>query len=68
MLALCEHKDLLKDLAFPVLPVEGSKPPLRRKRSQPDRSDWLQAHMPIFYGPDRKKLWVREWYRCIHGD
>lgn len=68
MLALCQHKETLKDLAFPVLPVEGSKPPRRRKRSKPDRSSWLQAHMPIFNGPDQQKPWVREWFRYIHGD
>jgi len=68
MLALCQHKDTLKDLAFPFLPVEGSEASRRRKRSKPDRSDWLQAHMPIFYGPDQQKPWVREWFRYIHGD
>ncbi len=68
MLALCQHKETLKDLAFPALLVAGSKPPRRRKRSKPDRSNWLQAHMPIFCGPDQHKPWVREWFRYIHGD
>jgi hypothetical protein len=68
MPALCQHKETLKDLAFPVLSVEGSKPPLRRKRAKPDRSNRLQAHMPIFHGPDQQKPWVREWHRYIHGD
>ena len=39
MLALCQHKETLKDLAFPFLPVEGSETPRRRKRSKPDRSN-----------------------------
>jgi hypothetical protein len=68
MLALCQHKETLKDLAFPYLPIEGSETPRRRKRSKPDRTNWLQAHMPIFNGPDQQKPWVREWYRPIHGD
>ena len=54
MLALCRHKETLNDLAFLVLPVEGSKPPRRRKRSKPDRSIWLPAYMPIFCGPDQQ--------------
>ncbi len=68
MLALCQHKETLKDPAFPVLPGEGSKPPRRRKRSRPDGSIWVQAYMPIFYVPDQQKLWVREWFRYINGD
>ena len=47
---------------------EGSKTPRRRKRSLPDGSHRLQAHMPIFHGPDRQEPWVRECYRYIHGD
>jgi len=69
MLALCQHKETLKDLALPYMPDEGSEAPRRqRKRSKPDRSNWLQAHMPIFHGPDQQKPWVREWHRYIHGD
>ena len=68
MLALCQHKDTLRNLALDFTPVEEAETPRRMKRSKPDRTEWLHAHMPIFFGPDRHKPWVREWYRYIHGD
>jgi hypothetical protein len=68
MLALCQHRETLKDLAFPYRSLDVPQRLRRRKKSKPDRSDWLQAHMPIFFGPDQQKPWVREWHRFIHSD
>lgn len=68
MLALCQNKEALKNLAVHYLPLEVPGRPRRQKRAKPDRSAWLHAHMPIFYGPDQQKPWVHQWYRYIHND
>lgn len=68
MLALCQHRETLKELAFPYCSLDVPERPRRRKKLKPDHSDWLQAHMPIFFGPDQQKPWVREWRRFIHSD
>jgi hypothetical protein len=69
MLALCQHKEALKHLAFQYLPLEPPKKPDRRKGlalDRIDRSEFLQAHMPIFDGSDQSKPWVKELYRYVH--
>lgn len=69
MLALCQHKETLKHLAFQYLPLEPPKKPDRRKGlalDRLDRSEYLYAHMPIFDGPDQDKPWVKELYRYVH--
>jgi hypothetical protein len=68
MLALCQHRDTLKDLAFPDYSLDMPERPRRRKKFKTDHSDWLQARMPIFFGPDQQKPWVREWHRFVHSD
>lgn len=65
MLAICQHKETLKHLAFHYLPLEIPELP-RRKKQLADRSAYLHAHMPIFDGPDRDKPWVEELYRRVH--
>jgi len=69
MLALCQHKEGLKHLAFQYLPLEIPEKPDRRKGlalDRLDRSEYLHAHMPIFDGPDQDKPWVKELYRYVH--
>jgi hypothetical protein len=69
MLALCQHKETLKHLAFHYLPLETPEKPNRRKGlalDRLDRSEYLYAHMPIFDGPDQDKPWVEELYRYVH--
>jgi hypothetical protein len=69
MLALCQHKDTLKDLAFEYLPLEVPRKSYRRSgmaRDRLDRSEYLAAGMPIFEGPDQDKPWVEEMYRYVH--
>lgn len=69
MLALCQRKEALKHLAFQYLPLELPKQPKRRKGlalDRLDRSEYLQANMPIFDGPDQNKPWVKELYRYVH--
>jgi len=69
MLALCQHKQTLKHLALQYLPLELPQKPDRRKElvlDRLDRSEFLDAGMPIFYGPDRDKPWVEELYRYVH--
>jgi hypothetical protein len=66
MLALCQHKEALKQLAFQYLPLEIPELPKRRRRLPLDRSEYLDAHMPIFDGPDQDKPWVEELYRYVH--
>jgi hypothetical protein len=66
MLALCQHKATLKELAFPYLPLNGRKPAGRGKKLKPDQGDWVVARMPIFHGPDQDKPWVREFRRMVH--
>lgn len=66
MLAICQHKDALKDLALRYLPLEPAGQSGRRNRL-PDHGEYLQRQMPIFQGPDQDKPWVEEWYRYIHG-
>jgi len=68
MLALCQHKEKLGDLALDFTPVGVSKPQRRKKKLKSDNSEWVYGHMPIFYGPDRQKPWVKEWQRYIHDD
>jgi hypothetical protein len=70
MLALCQHKETLKHLAFHYLPLEIPEKPNRRNKlalDRLDRSEYLHAHMPIFDGPDQDKPWVEEFYRYVHG-
>jgi hypothetical protein len=69
MLALCQHKETLKHLAFHYLPLETPEKPNRRKGlglGRLDRSEFLGARMPIFDGPDQDKPWVKELYRYVH--
>jgi hypothetical protein len=69
MLALCQHKEALKQLSYQYLPLEPPEQPNRRKRlalDRLDRSEYLDAHMPIFDGPDQDKPWVKELYRYVH--
>ena len=66
MLAVCQHKEALKHLAFQYLPLEPPEKPDRRKGLALDRSEFLDAHMPIFDGPDQDKPWVKELYRYVH--
>lgn len=69
MLALCQHKDTLKDLAFQYLPLEIPGKSYRRSGLATDRLDrceYLDARMPIFAGPDQDKPWVEELYRFVH--
>jgi hypothetical protein len=58
MLALCQHKEALKHLAFQYLPLEAPKKPDCRKGlalDRIDRSEFLDAHVPIFFGPDQEE-------------
>ena len=69
MLALCQHKEVLKHLALHYLPLDPPEKPDRRKRlalDRLDRSEYLHAHVPIFAGPDQDKPWVEELYRYVH--
>jgi hypothetical protein len=69
MLALCQHKQTLKHLAFQYLPLDPPNKPDHRKGLVSDRSDrskFLDAGMPIFYGPDQNKPWVEELYSYVH--
>ena len=69
MLALCQHKGTLKDLAFQYLPLEVPGKSYRRSGLATDRLDrceFLDAQMPIFDGPDQDKPWVEELYRYVH--
>jgi hypothetical protein len=66
MLALCQHKETLKELAFPYLPLGDGETTRRGKRLKPDPGDWVVARMPIFHGPDQQKPWVREFRRMVH--
>ena len=69
MLALCQHKETLKHLALQYLLLDPPEQPDRRKGlalDRLDRSEFLDAHMPIFDGPDQDKPWVEELYRYVH--
>lgn len=69
MLALCQHKDTLKDLGYQYLPLEVPRKSDRRSRlaiDRLDRCEYLDAGMPIFDGPDQDKPWVEELYRYVH--
>jgi hypothetical protein len=69
MLALCQHKDTLKNLAFRYLPLEVPGKSYRRSGlalERLDRCEYLGARMPIFNGPDQDKPWVEELYRYVH--
>jgi hypothetical protein len=69
MLALCQHKDTLKDLAYQYLPLETPRKTYRKRGialERLDRSEYLQARMPIFDGPDQDKPWVEELHRYVH--
>jgi hypothetical protein len=67
MLALCQHKETLKHLAFHYLPLETAEQPKYRKRLPLDRTEFIHGHMPIFDGPDQDKPWVKGLYRYVHG-
>lgn len=67
MLALCQHKETLKHLAFQFLPLDTPEHSRRRKGVTDDRSQDLVRRLPIFYGPDQDKPWVEEFYRRVHA-
>ena len=67
MLAICQNKETLKNLAFHYLPLEIPEPPNHRKRLPRVGSGYLHGKMPIFDGPDQDKPWVKELYRYVHG-
>jgi len=68
MLALCQHKEMIGHLALDFTPIGGIKPQRKQSQLKTDDSEWLFGHMPIFYGPDQQKPWVKDWRRYIHDD
>jgi hypothetical protein len=68
MLALCRHSELLRSHAYKYYPIHS--PSIISHRSsnlEVEYSEVMQAHMPIFFGPDQSKPWVRSLHYLIHG-
>jgi hypothetical protein len=68
MLAVCRHRDELRQLAYTYRPVNT----IRKVRYQSssvevDYSEITQRRMPIFHGPHQDKPWVRSLYNSLHG-
>jgi hypothetical protein len=66
MLALCQNREALKQLAFHYKPLETPLQKKYRDVKSIDRSDKLCGGMPVFIGPDQDKPWVKELYRYVH--
>jgi hypothetical protein len=67
MLAICQHRQSLKNLAFEFQPITKVSQPERAKQNQHiSYSECFQGRMPIFSGPDHDKPWVRSLYRYVH--
>ena len=68
MLAVCRHRDELRELAYAYRPVNTNRK-VRHTSSSPtvDYSESIQKRMPIFYGPHQDRPWVRSLYNSLHG-
>jgi hypothetical protein len=64
MLAVCRHKDKMKQGAFK--PFE--KPPVEklRKANKDDNSEWLQAGVPSLYSCHKNRPWAKILRDRIH--
>jgi hypothetical protein len=68
MLALCRNCDQLRCHAYRYLPTQTPKKISHRlQKLEVKYAEGLQKSMPIFFGPDQDKPWVRSLYRHIHG-
>jgi len=68
MLALCRNSEQLKCHAYRYLPIQTPKKTSHRlQKLEVQYAETVQKSMPIFYGPDQDKPWVRLLYRYIHG-
>jgi hypothetical protein len=67
MLALCQHRETLKDLAFQYLPLDRLDHSKRQIKHPLDRSEFLQGHLPIFDGPHQNKPWVKWMHQRVYG-
>lgn len=68
MLAVCQHKQVLKNLTFQYQSVTVTKKPKHRRQNlSVHYSEWVQAQMPVFSGPHQGKPWVKSLYRYAHG-
>ena len=68
MLALCRYCDELKNHSYRYLPVQTHRSSYHRSQNlEVEYSEVLEKSLPIFYGPDQDKPWVRSLHRLIHG-
>ena len=69
MLALCQNKLLLKNLAFEFQPLPDR--PIKMKRKEHtlsvQYSEWVRGSMPVFSGPHQSRPWVKSLYQYAHG-
>ena len=68
MLAICQARPQLRQLAFQVKPRRvAEKCSLRRQRLSVDYAEIIQKSMPVFSGPHQSRPWVQSLYRYVHN-
>lgn len=68
MLALCRHAEQLKSHAYRYYPIQlPRKMAHRLSHLEVEYSEAVQAHLPIFVGPDQFKPWVRSFHNLLYG-
>ncbi len=65
MLALCRHKEELKDHVYRYIPIHSSIPGSRVQSHLSTRIH--PAGVPLFRGPDQGKPWVKQLRRSLYG-
>jgi hypothetical protein len=66
MLALCRHKEELKDHVYRYIPIHSSIPGSRVTSHLSTRIH--PAGVPLFRGPDQGKPWVNQLKRYLYGN
>jgi hypothetical protein len=66
MLAVCRHKDKLKQAAFKPFEKHPVEKLHKRKKIKPDKAEWLQAGVPSLYSSHKNRPWARILRERIH--
>jgi hypothetical protein len=66
MLAVCRHKDKLKQRAFKPFEKSPAKKHRKDKKAKYDKGEWLQAGVPSLYSSHQNRPWARILRDRIH--
>jgi len=66
MLAVCRHKDKLKQGAFKPFEKSPTEKHRKDKKAKEDKGEWLQAGVPSLYSSHKNRPWARILRDRIH--